>query len=193
MYIIVGLGNYGNKYVGTRHNVGFATVEEIAKSIDTPIVKSRFKSLIGEGRIGSEKVVLVKPQTYMNLSGEAVRAVADYYDVPHDRIIVIYDDVDLDIGALRIRKKGSGGTHNGMRSIILHLGDSDFPRVRIGIGSPKGRMPLADFVLMRFTNDEAQEVVNTVYDAADAVISIVKNGIDNAMNDFNKRAVEKDV
>lgn len=185
MYVIAGLGNPGSKYEGTRHNVGFAAIEEIAKQIGAPITKSKHKALIGEGRIDGEKVILVKPQTYMNLSGDSIVPILKYYDIGLENLIVIYDDIDTDMGSIRIRKKGSAGTHNGMRSIIGLLGDDGFPRVRIGIGSPPGRMPLADYVLSRFKPDEAAIIADSIVCAKDAAISIVSKGVDNAMNSYN--------
>ena len=137
MYLIVGLGNPGSKYEKTRHNVGFVTVDVLAGRLGIKVNKLKFKSLIGEGNIGSEKVVLIKPQTYMNLSGEAVMQAINFYKPDHDKIFVIYDDIDLDVGRLRIRKKGSGGTHNGMRNIIYLTGFDDFPRFRRGVSKPK--------------------------------------------------------
>jgi len=187
MYVIAGLGNPGSKYEGTRHNVGFAAVEEIAREIGSPVIKSKFKALIGEGKIGGEKVILVKPQTYMNLSGQSILSVMDYYDVPIENLIVIFDDVDTDLGAIRIRKKGSGGTHNGMRSIISELKGDGFPRVRIGIGKAPDRMPLADFVLSRFSSGEGQSIYESVMRAKEAAIAIVKQGVDESMNAFNRK------
>ena len=131
MYVVVGLGNPGKQYENTRHNVGFNVIDILAKEYDISVTKIKHKALIGEGRIGSEKVLLVKPQTYMNLSGETLIDIYKYYKVDLDNIIVIYDDIDLDVGKLRIRKKGSAGTHNGMRSIVKCLGSGDFPRVRV--------------------------------------------------------------
>ena len=134
MYVIVGLGNPGKKYENTRHNMGFLAVDVLAEKYDIKVNKIKFKSLVGEGRIAGEKVVLAKPQTYMNLSGEAVREIVDFYKIEPQQLIVIYDDIDIDTGAIRIRKKGSAGTHNGMRNILYQIRTEDFPRIRVGIG-----------------------------------------------------------
>ena len=149
MYIIAGLGNPGKKYENTRHNIGFITLDYLAERHDIQINKIKHKALVGEGRISGQKVLLVKPQTYMNLSGESLREVMDYYKVDIEDLIVIYDDIDLPAGTVRIRKKGSAGTHNGMRSIVQHLGQ-DFPRIRMGIGNER-KGDLADFVLGGFS------------------------------------------
>jgi len=133
MYIIVGLGNPGKQYENTRHNVGFNIIDILADEYGISVNKMKYKALIGEGRVGTEKVVLVKPVTYMNLSGESLAEIYNFYKVDTSNIVVIYDDIDLDVGKIRIRKKGSGGTHNGMRSIVKCLGTTDFPRVRVGV------------------------------------------------------------
>ncbi|MDK2866010.1 MAG: peptidyl-tRNA hydrolase, family [Clostridiales bacterium] len=184
MYIIVGLGNPGKKYAGTRHNVGFELLDQLAETHGIKVDKIKFKALIGEGYIGSEKVVLVKPQTFMNLSGESVRDVMHFYKVDETKLIVLYDDIDTVFGKLRIRKKGSAGTHNGMRNIIYLLQTDGFPRIRIGIGSPV-RGDLRDFVLNRFSKDEWAEMALTLERAGKAVAMIVGGNIDGAMNQFN--------
>lgn len=184
MFVIVGLGNPGNKYDGTRHNVGFHTIDLLGKTHDISVNKLKHKALYGEGRIGLEKVMLVKPQTFMNLSGESVIDIVNYYKVPTENIIVIYDDIDLDVGKLRIRKQGSAGTHNGMKSIIYHLQNDQFPRVRIGVGRPE-RQNLADFVLGRFSNEEEPSIREAIERSAVAATAIVSEGIDKAMNKYN--------
>lgn len=184
MFVIVGLGNPGKKYEWTRHNVGFETIDCIAEKFNINVNKLKYKALIGEGTIGTEKVILVKPQTYMNLSGETVMSICKYYQIPMDNLIVIYDDVDTDFAKLRIRRKGSAGTHNGMRSIISLIQKDDFPRVRIGIGRST-HMQLADFVLQRFSKDEMIEIKETIDRAAQAVVSIIDLGVDQAMNRYN--------
>lgn len=184
MFVIVGLGNPGKKYEWTRHNVGFETIDCIAEKFNINVNKLKYKALIGEGTIGTEKVILVKPQTYMNLSGETVMSICNYYQIPMDNLIVIYDDVDTDFAKLRIRRKGSAGTHNGMRSIISLIQKDDFPRVRIGIGR-SSHMQLADFVLQRFSKDEMIEIKETIDRAAQAVVSIMELGVDQAMNRYN--------
>ncbi len=186
MYIIVGLGNPGKKYESTRHNIGFEVLDYMAREFDLPIIKPKFKALISEGRIAGEKVILVKPQTYMNLSGESVMSIVNYYDVPLENLIVVYDDIDTELGKIRIRKKGSAGTHNGMRNIIYLLGKDNFPRVRVGIGKPTNRA-LVDYVLERFTRDEIPYMEDAVINASKSIVSILKDDIDKAMNDFNKK------
>jgi len=184
MYVIVGLGNPGKKYAHTRHNVGFDVIDRLSATYQIKVDKIKFKSLIGEGTIGSEKVLLVKPQTFMNLSGEAVMQIVNYYKVPAEELIVIYDDIDTDVGKLRIRKKGSAGTHNGMKNIIYLLQTDLFPRVRIGIGKPEFG-DLKDYVLRRFGKSEETTLDEMLSRAADATATIIKEGSDFAMNRFN--------
>lgn len=185
MYVVVGLGNPGKQYDKTRHNVGFDVIDILAKEYDISVSKIKHKALIGEGRVGSEKVLLVKPQTYMNLSGETLIDIYNYYKVDMENIIVIYDDIDLDVGKIRIRKKGSGGTHNGMRSIIKCLGANDFPRVRVGVSKPRPGQDLADFVLSRFKKEESEDVELGLEKAAKAVDVMIRDNIDLAMNKYN--------
>lgn len=185
MYVIVGLGNPGKKYDGTRHNIGFEVLDYLSVKLDIPVNKIKHKALIGEGRLGTEKVVLVKPQTYMNLSGESVMQVLSYYDVPMENLIVVYDDIDTEAGKIRIRKKGSAGTHNGMRNIIFLSKEDNFPRVRIGIGRPQHGKDLADFVIGRFSKEEAKMMIPVVKNAGDAIETMVTDGVDLAMNRFN--------
>lgn len=186
MYIIAGLGNPGKKYENTRHNIGFITLDFLAERHDIKINKIKHKALVGEGRIAGQKVLLVKPQTYMNLSGESLREVMDYYKVDIEDMIVIYDDIDLDAGAVRIRKKGGPGTHNGMRSIVQHLG-TDFPRIRMGIGKDK-RGDLVDFVLGGFTKEDKEVLEPAVERAALSIECYVDEGIEKAMNKYNIKA-----
>jgi aminoacyl-tRNA hydrolase len=185
MYIIVGLGNPGKKYEHTRHNAGFDVLDILAEEYDIKIDKIKHKALIGEGRIGSEKVVLVKPQTYMNLSGESVQSVFQFYKVDMDHLIVVYDDIDLDIGKLRIRKKGSAGSHNGMKSIIKCLGSQDFPRIRVGVSKPEPNRDLADFVLSRVPKDQSDDMRSGLEKAVKTVEEIIRTDIDMAMNKYN--------
>ena len=185
MYLIVGLGNPGSKYEKTRHNVGFVTVDVLAGQLGIKVNKLKFKSLIGEGNIGSEKVVLIKPQTYMNLSGEAVMQAINFYKPDHDKIFVIYDDIDLDVGRLRIRKKGSGGTHNGMRNIIYLTGFDDFPRFRLGVSKTKNGQDLASFVTSGFNKDEIKPLCEAIDNTDDAIVLAIKEDIDKAMNKYN--------
>ena len=186
MYIIIGLGNPGKKYESTRHNIGFEVLDYMAREFDMPIVKSKFKALIAEGRIKGEKVILVKPQTFMNLSGESVMSIVKYYDLDLENVIVVYDDIDTELGKIRIRKKGSGGTHNGMRNIISLLGKDNFPRVRVGIGQPVNK-PLVDYVLERFTKTEIGYMEDAVINASKSILTILKEDVDKAMNEFNKK------
>ena len=186
MYIIAGLGNPGKKYENTRHNIGFITLDFLAERHDIKINKIKHKALVGEGRISGQKVLLVKPQTYMNLSGESLREVMDYYKVDIEDMIVIYDDIDLPAGTVRIRKKGSAGTHNGMRSIVQHLGQ-DFPRIRMGIGNER-KGDLVDFVLGGFSKEDREVLEPAVERAALAVETYVGEGIEKAMNKYNIKA-----
>ncbi|MDY4561011.1 MAG: aminoacyl-tRNA hydrolase [Peptostreptococcus porci] len=185
MYIIIGLGNPGKKYEHTRHNAGFDAIDFLSKRHNISVTKIKHKSLTGEGRIGAEKVVLIKPQTYMNLSGEAVLSAFQFYKVDIENVIVLYDDIDLDIGKLRIRKKGSAGSHNGMKSIIKCLGRQDFPRIRIGVSKPEEGRDLADFVLSRVPKDKQMDMDSAIEKAADTIDEIINSDIDKAMNIYN--------
>ena len=184
-YVIVGLGNPGKKYATTRHNVGFLALDTLAKESGIQIKKIKHKALMGEGRIDGKKVVLVKPQTYMNKSGESVQELVNFYKIPIENLVVIFDDIDLDPGKLRIRKKGSGGSHNGMRNIIRLLGDDQFPRIRIGVGRPPEHQDLASFVLSQFGDEEKRDVADTIEKASLAAKTIVSEGLDVAMNLYN--------
>lgn len=187
MFLIVGLGNPGPRYADTRHNVGFMAVNALAKAKQVPLNKAEHFGLTGDYREGAERVKLVLPQTFMNESGRCVRALADYYKVPSKQIVVIYDDVDLPPGQLRIRQKGGAGTHNGMRSVVGHLGTTDFPRVRIGIGERPFGWDLADYVLSHLSGDDGEAVRTAVEQAARAAALIVSDGVDLAMNRMNVR------
>ncbi len=191
-FIIAGLGNPGRKYENTRHNLGFITVDKIAEDNDISVKKIKFKSLVGEGVIGSDKVILMKPQTFMNNSGEALREIVNFYKVPPENLIVIYDDFDIPIGSIRVRKFGSAGTHNGMRSVIRLLGFDNFPRIRIGIDSTI-KNELIDFVTGGFRKEEVPLLEEAVTNGAAAAETIVTKGIDLAMNRYNtKKTREKD-
>ncbi len=186
MYIIAGLGNPGRKYTGTRHNMGFEALDAVAAKYDIDIKKSKFNALYGEGTIEGEKVVLIKPQTFMNLSGDAIREFKNWYKVDNSQIIIIYDDVSLPVGKMRIRKKGSAGGHNGMKSIIYQLNSDEFPRIKLGVGSPENlEFDLADYVLGKFSKNETKVLVQTAINTADAVGEIIKNGCEKAMSKFN--------
>ena len=184
MYVIAGLGNPGRQYEKTRHNMSFLVADEFAAAHGIDVRRIKHKALVGEGRIGGEKVLVVKPQTYMNLSGESLREVMNYYEVPMENLIVIYDDMDLQIGTLRIRKKGSSGSHNGMKSVIYQLQNDEFPRIRIGIGTPPAE-DWKDYVTGQVTDKEAPVLAEAVKEAAAALECIITDGIDIAMNRLN--------
>lgn len=188
MYLIVGLGNPGEQYENTRHNMGFKAVDALAENIGINVRKLKFHAMIGQGNIDDEKVLLIKPQTYMNLSGNAVYKAADYFKVPNEKIIVIYDDIDLPVGTIRIRKSGGAGTHNGMRSVVNTLGTTDFPRIRIGIGEACGDKTLVDHVIGKISVHDIELLNTAALRAVDAVKDIIRCGIDTAMNKHNKKA-----
>jgi len=185
--VVIGLGNPGTRFENTRHNVGFDAVDRLSRKHNIAITKVKHKAVIGDGVIEGHRVLLVKPQTFMNLSGESVREIIEWYKVPVKNIIIIYDDIDLPVGKIRIRPKGSSGTHNGMRSVIYQIQSDDFPRIRIGVDKPPQGWELADFVLSKFSPDERKIVDKAIENAADAVEVILKSGIDNAMNRFNNK------
>ena len=185
MYLIIGLGNPEKDYGKTRHNMGFNVINEISKEYSIDINKSKFKGLYGDGTIENEKVILLKPQTYMNLSGESVIEAVNFYKIPLQNIIVIYDDVDIDPGFIRIRKNGSSGHHKGMESIISHLHTEDFCRVRVGIGKPKFKDDMITHVIGYIPDEEQELLRKGVNSAKEAVIEILKNNIDSAMNKYN--------
>ncbi|NLY67045.1 MAG: aminoacyl-tRNA hydrolase [Tissierellia bacterium] len=185
MFAIVGLGNPGRPYDGTRHNVGFDTIDLLAHRNNIRLNKIKFKSVYGEGIIGSEKVILLKPQTYMNNSGMAVLDLYNFYKMPIENILIIVDDIDIDFATIRIKRKGSAGSHNGLKSIIYHLQSENFPRVKIGIGKKRENQDLADFVLSRFDKEEREKIDEAIEKAALAVETIIADGIDKAMNEFN--------
>lgn len=184
MFLIAGLGNPGREYVDTRHNVGFEAVTVLSSYFDIPLKKIKHKALIGEGKIDGERVILAQPQTFMNNSGEAVREIADFYKIPYENIIVIYDEAALDVGRIRIRPGGSAGGHNGMKSIIYHLGSDAFPRVRFGIGATSGDM--ANHVLGRFTKEETALMIDAVKNIPDIVRLIISGKLGDAMNKYNR-------
>ncbi len=184
--LIIGLGNPGSKYEKTRHNVGFRVIDELSDRLSIPLDKQKFKGIYGAGMIGSEKVFLLKPLTYMNLSGESVRPLMDYYQIDVDEIIVIYDDLDLPAGKIRLRTKGSAGGHNGMKSIIQHLGTPEFNRIRLGIDRPKNGMTIVNYVLGSFTEEEAPLIEDSVKRSADACENWISQPFTEVMNTFNK-------
>lgn len=186
MKIIAGLGNPTREYEGTRHNIGFSVIDKLAEQYNISMTEKKHKAICGKGIIEGEKVVLLKPQTYMNLSGESIGEAVNYYKVdPEEDLIVIYDDIDLDVGRLRIREKGSAGGHNGMKNIIAHLGTEVFPRIRVGVGAkPKGS-DLADYVLGRFPKEELEDIEAAGLDACQAVALIISQDVKAAMNQMN--------
>ncbi len=186
MFVLVGLGNFGREYERTRHNAGFEAIDYLAALYRIPMTREKFRSILGEGMIQGEKVLLVKPQTYMNNSGEAVRAIMDFYKLEPNKLVVVFDDIDLEPGAIRIRTRGSAGTHNGMRSILYHLGTEEFPRIRIGIGKPDPRFDLADYVLGRLDQSEQKAMNEAVEKVAEAVGVLLVSGIETAMGKFNE-------
>lgn len=183
--IIVGLGNPGNKYENTRHNVGFRVIDRISGKYGIKVDRLRHKALTGDGTVNNERVLLVKPQTFMNLSGESVRDIVEWYKVPPENLIVIYDDADLPEGTIRLRPKGSSGTHNGMKSIIYQLQSEDFPRIRVGIGKAPEGWDLADYVLGRFSGEESVVIGQSIERASEAAVAILTGGISTAMNQYN--------
>lgn len=187
MYIIVGLGNPTLQYAATRHNIGFDVITGIADKYNISMDMRKHKAICGKGMIEGEKVILAQPQTYMNLSGESVRELMDFYKIDNSELIVIYDDISLDTGQLRIRTKGSAGGHNGIKNIIQHLGTQEFLRIKFGVGDkPKG-WDLADYVLSRFPNQEQETIREAIGQAVQACTAIISDGVDTAMNRYNKK------
>lgn len=189
MYVIAGLGNPGLQYEGTRHNVGFDVIDLLSEKYNISVNTRKNRAFIGKGMIEGQKVILVKPQTYMNLSGESLSGIVDYYKIdPEEELLVIYDDISLAPGQIRIRKKGSAGGHNGMKNIIQNLGTDVFPRIKVGIGEKPKKYDLADYVLSRFSKGE-RELLEEAYNcAADAAAQILEGEIDGVMNRYNRKA-----
>jgi len=183
--MIVGLGNPGSRYARNRHNVGFQIVDALAEKYHLRFDKRQFKALVASGRIDCQRVLLVKPQTYMNLSGDAVQPLAGYYKIAPDDVMVVYDDLDLAAGVIRLRPFGGAGGHNGMKSIIQRLGSNQFPRLRVGVGRPPGRMDAAAYVLQNFGDKEEALMAQVRDRAVQALETWLKSGIDAAMNAFN--------
>lgn len=191
MFIIAGLGNPDRQYQGTRHNVGFDVIDLLAEKYNIAVDTKKHRAYIGKGIVEGRKTILAKPQTYMNLSGESIRNLVDFYKIePETELLVIYDDVSLDVGQIRIRKKGSAGGHNGIKNIIAHLGTSVFPRIKIGVGEKPRGYDLADYVLGKFSRGEKELMEEGYAEAAKAIGAIVCGEIDKAMNEHNKKKKE---
>ena len=187
-YIVAGLGNPDRKYEGTKHNVGFMVMDVLAEKYGLKINKIKYKSVVCDTKIGSSRVLLMKPQTYMNNSGEAIREAAQFYKIPPERIIVIFDDISLEPGKLRIRKNGSDGGHNGLKSIIYHLNSNQFPRIKVGVGAkPHPDYDLASWVLSGFSKENAEKVKSSLDNAVSALELMLEGKTDMAMNKFNQR------
>ena len=185
MYLIVGLGNPEEEYSKTRHNMGFNTINKLSEEYDIKVNKNKFDALCGEGMIEKEKVILVKPQTYMNLSGKSIIQIVNFYKIDMNNVIIIYDDIDVEKSEIKIRKKGGAGSHNGMKSVIEELKSEDFIRVRVGIGKPVYKDDMINYVIGAIPEEEIKLLDEGTTKAKDAIVEILKNGIDIAMNKFN--------
>ncbi len=185
MYLIVGLGNPEEEYSKTRHNMGFNTINKLSQQYNIDVKQNKFQALYGSGIIEKEKVILLKPQTYMNLSGNSVKEVVDFYKIEKEKILVIYDDMDIDPGKIKIRKKGSSGGHNGIKSIIQMIGTEDFTRIRVGIGRPMHKGDEINYVIGAIPEVELKKLEEGTEKAQKAVDEILKNGVDSAMNKYN--------
>ena len=190
MKLIVGLGNPGKDYVHTRHNVGFETLDRLSEDLGIPINKVKDQGLYGQGNYQGEKIFLLKPQTYMNASGRAVGQFVSYFKIDIEDVLVLVDDIDIAFGEVRIKSKGSAGTHNGMKSIISSLGSQDFPRIKIGVGKKHPGEDLAKFILARFSKEDQVLIDKTMDRAKDACLDILKNGISHSMNHYNGKIDE---
>lgn len=187
MYLIVGLGNPGRQYEMTRHNIGFEAIDYTADKLGIKVNKIKFKGLLGEGNVAGEKVLILKPQTYMNLSGESVFDACTFYKIPPENVIVVCDDISLPTGSVRIREKGSAGGHNGIKSIIYQLNSDNFPRIKLGVGAPRHKdYDLKDYVLGRFSKDEIETLREVIITVPDILSSIIKEGAKLAQNKYNK-------
>ena len=190
-FLIVGLGNPGKNYIGTRHNVGYGVIDILAEKYSINMKKEKFKSFYGQINMFGKKCIFLKPLTYMNLSGEAVIDAVNYFKIKPENIIVVVDDIDIPFGTVRIKKKGSAGTHNGLRSIIYHLETENFPRVKISVGKCPDYMDLKDFVLSKFLPSEEKILKKELEISADAVEEIIKNDVDKTMYKFNGMCIEE--
>ena len=187
MKLIVGLGNPGRQYAGTRHNIGFGVIARLSDEYHIPLNSKEHKAVCGKGFIEGEKVILAQPQTFMNLSGESVRSIADYYKIEPEDIIVAYDDIDLEVGQIRVRRKGSAGGHNGIKNIISHLGTNEFPRVKVGVGAKPQGGDLVNHVLGHFSKEEQPLMQEGITKAKEALNLILAGNMDQAMNEYNRR------
>ncbi len=185
MYLIVGLGNPEDEYANTRHNMGFDTINKLAEKNNIEVNKSKFKGLYGTGIIQNQKVILLKPQTYMNLSGESIKEIINFYHINIEKIIIIYDDIDTEKGNIRIRKKGGAGSHNGMKSVVENLQTTNFERIRVGIGQPYDKRDMINYVIGKVPKEDQIILQDGINKAVEAVEVILKRGIDTAMNQFN--------
>ncbi len=185
MYLVVGLGNPGDEYRYTKHNSGFLIIDRIAEKLGVQINKKKFKGLFTQKDINGEKVFFLKPQTYMNLSGESIIEIVNYYKIPKENVIVIYDDIDIEIGKMRIKREGSAGTHNGMRSVVANLNTEKFPRIRIGIKQVEYDIPIMDYVLSNFNNEQIKDFDRLSDQVYDTILNIINGNIEKAMNKYN--------
>lgn len=193
MFIIVGLGNPTDEYKGTRHNVGFEVIDTLADKYNIAVTERKSRAFVGKGMIAGQKVILVKPQTYMNLSGESVRGIVDYYKIDIEtELLIIFDDISLDVGQIRIRKKGSAGGHNGVKNIIQHLGSNEFRRIKVGVGEKPKEYDLVDYVLGHFSKAEKEIMAEGYQHAIEATELILQDEIEMAMNQYNKKVVVKE-
>ena len=185
MYLIVGLGNPEPEYSKTRHNMGFDVINKLANQYKIDISRTKFEGLYGSGVIEGEKVILLKPQTYMNLSGQSIKKYIDFYKIPLENVVVVYDDMDIEKGQIKVRKVGGPGTHNGAKSVVHELQSEEFARIRVGIERPVGNREIIDYVIKPIDEEEYKKIEKGIEKAKDAIIEYLKNGIDSAMNKFN--------
>lgn len=187
MYLIVGLGNPEPEYSRTRHNMGFDVINKLAKKYEIELSRNNYQAIYGNGIIEGERVILVKPQTFMNASGVSIKKYVDFYKIPLEKVLVIYDDMDTEVGRLRVRVKGGAGSHNGMKSVVQELGSENFPRIRVGIGRPRDEFDRIDYVIGSIPDEEYAKLQEEQEKAVDAVICYILHGIDETMNNFNER------
>lgn len=191
-YLIAGLGNPGPKYRQNRHNVGFMILNALAEKINVPMRRVEFRAIIGKGKVDSKPIILAKPQTYMNNSGQSVGPLMRFYRIPHERLLVVHDDLDLPFGTLRLRPSGGTGGQKGMESIVAQLGSQDFARLRVGIGRPPGRMDPRDYVLYDFDPQQQENLTFVLQTAVEAILLFIDEGIEQAMNTFNGSVMEEE-